>query len=130
MNKTLTALYNTKKLIECLKVFGWKWEDITNHPVTTGNCDGLHHQKSGGTLDKGFYQNAASACGHCYPQCGPARLDWDMEKQYITLTYTTDGVGAGCAVDNQNSNTIRSSKPIKFAKIFRMDNPEDISFFD
>jgi hypothetical protein len=77
-----------------LEEFGWDFRSGKTHPVTTGNCNCLQEENFGnhaeiaaeGTLEKGYYKNAAYVCSHCYPSSNPAMLEWTDE----TVTLTAD----------------------------------------
>lgn len=104
-------------LDEVLAEFDWKFGEMVGkaHPVTTGNCAPYQHpHAAGGSMEAGFYENAAFSCLHCYPGSNPVRVEWDRHKvtlecevrsskiiRALAAFHRLNGteVGVGCDVD-------------------------------
>jgi hypothetical protein len=72
---------------QALEQFNWKFERMIkkSHPETTGNCIG-HDIAAAGTIQDGYYINAAMSCPHCYNASNAAMLEWDAKQVILTCS--------------------------------------------
>ncbi|MGB0756834.1 MAG: hypothetical protein ACPGO5_00050 [Patescibacteria group bacterium] len=130
--KKIKASYDVKKLQYLLGKWDWDFQDRTHHPERTCNCGGSGHEVSdriSGDLNKGHYANARFCCSHCYPGSNAAKLEWDVNKNLILLTWEDGPTGAGGDVFIPTGEGC-SSKPRIFAKIFGLKNPQPTRPYD